>query len=414
MIITKHFFFTLSLLLVLLILGLIWYERKKNLQTAKWLFILYSITTLLICLQSSYQPTPYFHFDLRMVPVVIGSLYLGIGPILAVLTILIRGMHGLDIGFYLNFILYGTLAVFFWRFHPRFLKQSPKKRIYSSVIIAVTISILTAAMLIPVISIREMFDAVFAYLVVPPIGIWLISYFIEFVIRNQSMHKQLIRAEKLQAIEQMGAAISHEIRNPLTAALGFVQLLLEDHHGKAKKNEYLRIVKEELESAESVIQDYLSFSKPSLERLENINIKTEIKKIISVLQPMANQYSIEISLNSSIIGTIAGDRQKFHQCFLNIIKNAIESMPDGGKLLITTEYHHTHNTIRVEDTGYGMSKDQMQRLGEPYYTTKGSKGTGLGMMVAYGIIRAMNGTIHVESEIGKGTVFLVEFPRGMG
>jgi len=111
-----------------------------------------------------------------------------------------------------------------------------------------------------------------------------------------------------------------------------------------------------------------------------------------------------------VIGFIKGDRQKFRQCFVNVLKNAIESMSTGGYLTISTEFSQSYVTIMVKDTGVGMKSEQLERLGEPFYSTKGKKGTGLGMMVVYSIIRAMDGSIWVESEEEKGTTFLFEFP----
>ena len=134
---------------------------------------------------------------------------------------------------------------------------------------------------------------------------------------------QLIKVEKLKAVEQMGAAISHEIRNPLTAANGFVQLLNDDYLPRHKRREYLSIVKDELNSAERVIQDYLTFAKPSLEKIEELNVKNELKQIINILTPMANQNSVEIITDFSVIGFIKGDKQRFRQCFINILKNAL-------------------------------------------------------------------------------------------
>jgi two-component system sporulation sensor kinase B len=224
------------------------------------------------------------------------------------------------------------------------------------------------------------------------------------------MHQQLIKAEKLKAVEQMGAAISHEIRNPLTAASGFVQLLQDDYLSRQKRKEYLSIVKEELISAERVIQDYLTFAKPSIEAFEELNVKSELRQIINILQPLANQNSVEINTDFSVIGFIKGDGQKFRQCFVNVLKNAIESMPNGGYLTITTEYSKNYVTISVKDTGVGMTFEQLERLGEPFYSTKGKNGTGLGMMVVYSIARAMNGTVWAESEIGVGTIFYFKFP----
>ncbi|MEH7356078.1 HAMP domain-containing sensor histidine kinase [Neobacillus drentensis] len=316
----------------------------------------------------------------------------------------------MNIGFFQTLILYAPLSIILWNLYPWISKQAPERRIFVTVCMGMILGLLTVFGMSFTNSHSNLFDAWFAFLVIPALGIGIISYGIEFVRKNNEMQQQLIKAEKLKAVEQMGAAISHEIRNPLTAASGFVQLLQDDYLSRQKRKEYLSIVKEELISAERVIQDYLTFAKPSLETLEELNVKSELRQIINILQPLANQNSVEIITDFSVIGFIKGDKQKFRQCFVNVLKNAIESMSTGGYLTISTEFSQSYVTIMVKDTGVGMTSEQLERLGEPFYSTKGKKGTGLGMMVVYSIIRAMDGSIWVESEVEKGTTFLVEFP----
>lgn len=408
--ITKHFLFNLALLMILLFVCLVCSERSRTKPISKASAIIFFIASLWVSFAFSYELSPSLRLDLRNIPVVIGGLYMGIGPLLAIVTVLIRGVFGLDIGFLTNLLLYGFLFVFLWRIHPWFWRQTPKNRIFYSVILTTFISIATLVCIIFVNPIFLRWDVWIAYMVVPPLGVGIISYSIEFVRKNLLIRQHLVKSKKLEAVEQMGAAISHEIRNPLTAALGFVQLLQEDDLDVKKRNLYLSLVKGELESAERVIQDYLTFSKPSLHSLEELNVSEELGHVLTILQPMTNQNSVQVTTKFSPIGLIKGDRQKFHQCFLNIIKNAIESMPNGGFLYIETESNSTQVTIRIKDTGVGMTKEQIERLGEPYYSTKEAKGTGLGMMVVYSIVRAMKGTIRVHSEPEKGTTFNISFP----
>src|SRR5690606_17312061 len=106
---------------------------------------------------------------------------------------------------------------------------------------------------------------------------------------------------------------------------------------------------------------------------------------------------------------ILGDSQKLHQALVNVIRNGIEAMPDGGKLAVELETSAQSICVHIEDEGVGMTKEQVKRLGEPYFSNK-SKGTGLGLMVTYSIINQMGGEITVESEVGKGTRFTLEFP----
>lgn len=377
---------------------------------AKSAFILLFIGMLWICIEFSYNPVAYARYDLRLIPLIIGGLYLGIGPILVVAILILRGLFGLDLGFVHTLIIYAPFAIVLWKLYPWFWKQASARRIIISVVLSMVICVLTVVGMQFAIPHLKWFDAWFAYLVIPPLGMAIITYAIEFIRRTSEMQQQLIKVEKLKAVEQMGAAISHEIRNPLTAASGFVQLLQDDYLPRFKRREYLSIVRDELNSAERVIQDYLTFAKPSLTTFEELNVKSELKQLINILQPLANQYSVEIISDFSVIGFIKGDRQKFRQCFINVLKNAVESMPNGGSLSIKTDFSQNYVTIDVKDNGIGMTKDQLNRLGEPFYSTKGKNGTGLGMMVVYSIVRAMNGTIWAESEVDKGTTFHFMFP----
>lgn len=408
--ITKHFLNNFSLLIFFLFFCLILFERSRKTVVSKTSLVLLFVLLLWTCIQFSYHPVAAARFDLRMIPYVIGSVYLGIGPFLSGFIILLRSFYGIDSGLLLSIFLYGPLIFVTWKIYPWIGKQQPKRRIIFAVFMGVILGILSASGMEFINSPSYWFDVFFAYIVIPPLGIGIISYSIEFFRKNIDMKHQLIKAEKLHAVEQMGAAISHEIRNPLTAALGFVQLLEGGYLSRKQQNEYLSIIKEELKAAERVIQDYLTFAKPSLVSIEELNVKKELQHVISILQPIANQNSVEILTDFSVVGSIQGDKQKFRQAFINVLKNAVESMPNGGYLKLGTDYSQNQITILIKDTGVGMTKEVLERLGEPYYSTKGSQGTGLGMMVVYSIVRAMNGTIRVQSEVGRGTTFQFSFP----
>ena len=130
--------------------------------------------------------------------------------------------------------------------------------------------------------------------------------------------------------------------------------------------------------------------------------------------PLATMYGVEIEQEIDDLEQnqfmIIGERKKFQQCLINIMKNGIESMKSkGGKLQIHLYDFRDTVKITISDQGDGMSQEQMNRLGQPYFSTK-EKGTGLGMMVSYSIIKGMNGTIHVSSELGKGTCFRLILP----
>ena len=409
--ITRHLLFNLSLLLVFLFFYLMWLERTRNMP--KLITLGSFICSILVCVLFSYHPIPYISYDLRLIPVLIGALYFGIGPLLSLFVIIYRAFYGIDFGFLVNLILYGSLALVYLKFHPWFIEQSPKRRVSLSVCSAILVSFITVLFLPLVNWVPIDFDTLFGYLFVPALGVFIFSYSIEYTLKNIELYKQIIDSEKLDALEQMGAAIAHEIRNPLTVVMGFVQLLEDSGIEKTKREQYLSIVKRELESAELIIKDYLVYSGQFLDNLEEIDVNKEIDYVLGVLRPLAEKYSVNFYTSYLLVDTITGELKKFHKCLLNIIRNSIESMVSGGSLIVCTKLTDSHVIIDVKDKGTGMSKKQLERLGKPYYSTKGSSGTGLSMMVSFGIIRAMKGTISVNSKLGKGTQFHISIPRNI-
>lgn len=404
-----YFFFNLSLLFVLLFLFILHVENNRNSKSNKLLFVWYFIVSLFICFAFAYPISDNRLIDLRDIPIIVGSLYVGLGPLLSIFTIIIRGIYGFDSGFWITAALYGGLALLFSFLSPWFLKQLPKKRIIVSVVITIGVSLLQIAQLELSLLSNRILDILFAYLFIQPIGVGMIAYFIEEIHKNYQLRKRIVKFKRLEAIDQMGAAISHEIRNPLTASIGFVQLLQSETISKESNVEFLSILKNELKSVETIIQNYLNYSKKDVESVETLTVHKELQKVIQVLRPSAKKNSIEIITSFSIMDKIEGDRQKFHQCFINIIKNAIEAMPNGGILRVETELTATNVIIRVKDNGNGMTSEQLSKLGQLYYSTKGDQGTGLGIPVVYNIIQSMNGRIHVESEVGVGTTFVFTF-----
>ena len=232
---------------------------------------------------------------------------------------------------------------------------------------------------------------------------------IERIKLNYEIRKKIIDIEKMEILSHLSASISHEIRNGLTGAKGFMQLLKESESG-LQKQRYIGIALEEIQRSEEIISDFLTFAKPAPEKIEKINMEHLIDYILELVSPLANMNSIEIKKGLSSFW-IKGEKRIIQQAFLNIFKNAIEAMPNGGQLAIVMKSNEHMYKISIEDTGVGMDFEQIARLGKPYFTTKGQKGTGLGMMVAYRVIEELNGRIEVTSQIGKGTTFTICLPR---
>ncbi|OCA84156.1 hypothetical protein A8F94_15655 [Bacillus sp. FJAT-27225] len=242
-------------------------------------------------------------------------------------------------------------------------------------------------------------------------SILILIYALEWVRNSIAIKKRIQRSEKLEIVSHLAASISHEIRNPLTVTKGFLQILENDDYPVDKKREFISLAKTELERAERIITDYLTFAKPASNKMEVLDVSREILHIIEVIHPLANMNSVLVhtSLNQEM--KVKGERQLFHQCILNIVKNAIEAMEEnGGTLTVQSQVKGNIGEIRISDTGVGMERKQIERLGEPYFSLKGKNGTGLGMMVVYSIVHSMNGKVFVESKPGQGTSFILHFP----
>jgi two-component system sporulation sensor kinase B len=167
------------------------------------------------------------------------------------------------------------------------------------------------------------------------------------------------------------------------------------------------IALEELGRTESIIRDFLTFAKPAPEKVEKINVEELINQSLELIVPLAQMNNIVVDRSLTSFW-ITGERVMLQQALLNILKNSIEAMPKGGVLSISTTSDEEKKVILIKDTGVGMDIEQLGRLGKPYFTTKGQKGTGLGLMVAYRVIEGLNGKITVDSETGKGTMFRID------
>ncbi|WP_232454572.1 ATP-binding protein [Domibacillus aminovorans] len=234
----------------------------------------------------------------------------------------------------------------------------------------------------------------------------------EDITERKRTEELLRKSEKLEIVSHLAASMSHEVRNPLTTARGFMQLLSEDASMQNGK-QYLEIAIQEIDRATEVINHYLTFAKPAPVTVEKVDVLEEIQSTIQIITPLSNMNAVQINFtfNKQDDYFILGERSKLQQGLINILKNGIEAMPNGGTLQLNLLSNDSNVQIDIQDTGIGMTPQQLNRLGEPYFSTKGhEKGTGLGMMVAFSIVKGMNGQIRVTSEVDKGTCFSIQFP----
>ncbi|MTH53125.1 PAS domain S-box protein [Bacillus mangrovi] len=245
------------------------------------------------------------------------------------------------------------------------------------------------------------------------------SYFgepaVQVILRDLSEKKKteelILRSEKLSVAGQLAAGIAHEIRNPLTAIKGFLQLM------KTKENQneqYFEIIFGELNRIELILSELLVLAKPQA----SVFVKTDMKKLIlevtTLLETQANLKGVYIeNRHEREEAILHGDPNQLKQVFINLIKNAIDAMPNGGKVIISSFFEEEEVIIKVQDEGEGIPESVLTKMGDPFFTTK-EKGTGLGLMITYNIIENHSGKVSLISEPGTGTTFTLAFPIKKG
>ncbi|HZG87750.1 PAS domain S-box protein [Paenibacillus sp.] len=214
------------------------------------------------------------------------------------------------------------------------------------------------------------------------------------------------RSEKLSVAGELAAGIAHEIRNPLTAIKGFLQLMSEE-----QEPPYYDIIRSELSRIEFVISELLMIAKPQQVRFVKRRIADIAVQVVALLESQAIMSDVSIVCDiEAEDAEVLCDENQMKQVLINIMKNGIEAMADGGTLHVSLERDGAFAVrIRIRDEGIGISPDMLKRLGEPFYTTK-EKGTGLGLMTSYRIVGNHRGRISVDSELGRGTTFTISLP----
>lgn len=224
------------------------------------------------------------------------------------------------------------------------------------------------------------------------------------------MQSQLEQNDSLNMIGQMAASIAHEIRNPMTSLLGFTALLKENATEEATS--YLSVIESELHRIENILGEMLELSKPRQRKMDKVDIALLLQDVIAIMLPHAAMYNCTLQLINTVHHPlfINGCQISFKQVFINLLKNALESMQNGGNVKLELHLNVDMVEINVVDEGVGMSSDCMEKMFQAFQTTK-QNGTGLGLPYVKSIIEECNGEICVQSEVGKGTTFTLQFPK---
>ncbi|MCM3669763.1 ATP-binding protein [Mesobacillus maritimus] len=245
-----------------------------------------------------------------------------------------------------------------------------------------------------------LFFAMFGYI--------LLSRFISYIHGMTSAYEQTKQQEKLAAVGQIATSIAHEIKNPLSALKGFTQLQYEKD--KSKENFY-PIMLNEIDRINLIVSDLLVLGKPNALTKTHVSLQDVINYVVSIIEPQATRQLIQVRTEiMESLSSVYCDENQFKQVLLNLLKNSVESMPDGGTIFISARLEDSHHVISVEDEGEGIPEEQLAKLGEPFYTTK-PNGTGLGLMVTKKIIEEHDGKLEIDSFPNKGTKIDIILPK---
>ncbi|WP_274364769.1 ATP-binding protein [Paenibacillus thermotolerans] len=221
--------------------------------------------------------------------------------------------------------------------------------------------------------------------------------------------KSHIHLSQLASVGQIAAGIAHEVRNPLTAVKGFLQLLKEKNDAT-----YIEIAERELEDAITTLQNLLQVSKPDLEDepFESINLSVELENLLPLFQDQI--YRVQIVKDFKDTDSyVYGKKNQLKKALFNLLKNAFEAIPDKGTIVLGHEVQDDYVVIYIQDSGSGIPKEKLDLLGTPFFTTK-DDGTGMGLTHVFSVVYQHNGSIDVESRLGEGTKFTITIPKETG
>jgi len=226
--------------------------------------------------------------------------------------------------------------------------------------------------------------------------------------------QQLIQSEKMASVGQLAAGVAHEVNNPLGTILLYSHMLLEKLGNRDARREELEIIAKEATRCRDIVRGLLDFARQRKLQIENIDLNHIVSEVLSLASKQPSFQKVEIikALEPSL-PLMSGDPVQLKEVFWNIVSNAGEAMPEGGKVIVSSRFNNGGGSIEVtiRDTGLGIPEENLNKIFMPFFTTKKiGQGTGLGLAIAYGIVKMHRGSIDVESQQREGTTFVVKLP----
>ncbi|MCF6139032.1 ATP-binding protein [Pseudalkalibacillus berkeleyi] len=374
---------------------------------SKFFFILLFSVILTMTLPAVYSTE--FSYDLRIIPIIIAFIYGGMKPGLSLTAVMLGLTYFLNPTMFFptlgNYIVASVILIYL---HKKYHKQTNKNKV---IILSVFYLLIAASR--GIFLLQEGYTYQFSISLflsfVTLITLISVIMLIETLRKQITLHRELEHIEKMNAISQLAASVAHEIRNPMTTVRGFLQILSTSKDIPETDRSFISISIEELDRAQTIINEYLSLSKPQESALEVVDFSKVINDSIQVISTYAIINNVEISKAIDEEIRMKCYKHEIQQVFINIMKNGIESMDSNGRMHVAATRQNKYVKIIIQDNGCGIPKEQLKSLGTPYHSTK-EQGTGLGLTVSYEIIKRMNGSIDVHSKVGQGTTFTILLP----
>ena len=219
--------------------------------------------------------------------------------------------------------------------------------------------------------------------------------------------EMLLRKEKLSVLGELAAGIAHEIRNPLTSIKGFIQLMKETDTSSTSRYD---LILSELARINQIVGELLVLSKPQSVSHKRFEVKELVEYVVNLTSHEAVLHNVDFQVGNYVDNLgVKGDINQMIQVFINVFKNSIDAMPNGGIITLKVKQKDDYIVFTIKDTGVGIPKERLEKIGEPFFTLK-EKGMGLGLTVSNKIVHEHKGTLTIDSEIGKGTTVTIKIP----
>lgn len=234
---------------------------------------------------------------------------------------------------------------------------------------------------------------------------------IDEITEVKKLQEQLLRSEKLAALGELSTGIAHEIRNPLGIIKAIEQTMQHELKDDQEAVQELKMIDEEIERANRVVKSLMDFGRPALREKDLISVQAILEDVLAITHKYITQHQVRVEFIPEENGRVIADKEQIKQAFINIIFNAVQAMPTGGQLTIITESENGSDWSKIifEDTGVGISPEHMEKIFNPFFTTK-AEGTGLGLSIVHRIVEEHGGLVHVTSVRDVGTRFEIWLP----